>query len=219
MSALAAIHVGKKALGLDEETYRDLLSRVTGKRSAKDLSPAEAEAVIAEMRRLGFKPASKPSSRRATGPYRAKLQALWIAGFNLGVVRNREDAAMIAFAERQTGLAHTRFLTDPADAAKAIEALKAWLSREAGVDWTVLPARQAPRPHVNDPRYRIAAAQWRRLIALGVVYDPDALELAYGYRVTGKGAFQFYQSEDWIKLMNALGAKLRATLAKKSEAA
>ena len=36
-SRLAAIHMGKKQLGLDEDTYRDMLEQVGGSRSAKDL--------------------------------------------------------------------------------------------------------------------------------------------------------------------------------------
>lgn len=35
---LAAIHIGKKALGMDDESYRLLLSDMFGKRSAKELT-------------------------------------------------------------------------------------------------------------------------------------------------------------------------------------
>lgn len=219
MTPLAAIHVAKKQLGLDDDDYRALLERVTGKRSCRDMTPAELSAVLAEFRRRGFAPASSTRSgtRRAAGPYAGKLQALWIAGWNLGVVKNRDDAAMIAFVERQTGLSHTRFLTDAGDAAKAIEALKAWLAREAKVDWSPITSlvRQIPE-HVNDPRYRIVVAQWRKLIAIGAVRpfvagteDLTSLEAAYGYKVTGIGSFANFESDHWIALMNALGRKLR----------
>lgn len=52
---LARIHVGKKFLRLDEETYRALLERVSGKRSAADLDGPGRGAVLREMIRLGFK--------------------------------------------------------------------------------------------------------------------------------------------------------------------
>ena len=43
---LAAIHLGKKELGLDDDTYRDMLEQVTGKRSAKGLNDDELVAVL-----------------------------------------------------------------------------------------------------------------------------------------------------------------------------
>lgn len=52
---LGRIHAGAKALGMDEETRRALLERVTGKRSSADMTGAERNAVIAELVRLGFK--------------------------------------------------------------------------------------------------------------------------------------------------------------------
>lgn len=61
---LAKIHIGKKALGLDDDTYRTLLERVTGKISSKDLSIKELEAVMAEMKRLGFTPKKKDIGRK-----------------------------------------------------------------------------------------------------------------------------------------------------------
>jgi phage gp16-like protein len=206
MNALAAIHVGKKALRLEEEDYRALLERVTGKRSAKDLSAAELGNVLAEMRRLGFSPASSPvraSARRATGRFAAKLQALWIAGYNLGIVQNRDDAAMLAFVERQTGLSHTRFLTDSDDARKAIEALKAWLARDGAVDWSSIDLKRTGWPnYVNLPQYRIVKAQQAKL---GAAEAP--------------GDFRTFSGADWIKLMNALGARIRAATSRKRRAA
>lgn len=52
---LGRIHAGKKALGMDDDTYRCLLERVTGKRSSADMTGTERNAVIAELVRLGFK--------------------------------------------------------------------------------------------------------------------------------------------------------------------
>ncbi|ENX20171.1 hypothetical protein F892_03094 [Acinetobacter vivianii] len=56
-SRIAAIHMGKNKLGLDEETYRDLLEQVAGKRSAKDMTDDELVKVLKHMETLGF---SKP---------------------------------------------------------------------------------------------------------------------------------------------------------------
>lgn len=53
---LRRIHAGRKALCLDDDTYRDLLERVTGQRSAADLNAKQRRAVIDDLYRLGFKP-------------------------------------------------------------------------------------------------------------------------------------------------------------------
>lgn len=78
---LAKIHIGKKALGLDDDTYRALLERVTGKTSSKDLSIKELEAVITEMKRLGFTPKKKEIGRKplvaeARKPMLSKIEAI-----------------------------------------------------------------------------------------------------------------------------------------------
>lgn len=52
---LSKIHIAKKDLGLDEETYRALLSRITGQSSAKDLDPLQVAKVLQEFERLGWK--------------------------------------------------------------------------------------------------------------------------------------------------------------------
>lgn len=134
MSALKAIHVARRQLGLDEDDYRAVLERVTGKRSCAVMSEVERRTVVKEFRRLSFIQ-SKASRQPLSGPYAKKLQALWLSAWNLGIVRNRDDKALIAFVERQTGISHVRWLREPKDAAKAIEALKSWIAREAGVVW------------------------------------------------------------------------------------
>ncbi|MDO9625162.1 MAG: regulatory protein GemA [Pseudomonas sp.] len=66
MSTLAKIHVAKAQLGLDDETYRALLARIAGVRSAKDLNTRQIGAVLAEFERLGFKPLpTKKAGRKA----------------------------------------------------------------------------------------------------------------------------------------------------------
>ena len=51
---IAAIHMGKKQLGLDDDTYRDMLEQVTGKRSAKDITDDDLVKVIQYLDQLGF---------------------------------------------------------------------------------------------------------------------------------------------------------------------
>ena len=57
---MAKVHIGKKELGLDDDTYRDVLWRVTGKRSCKGMIIKELEAVIKDMESRGFTPKAAP---------------------------------------------------------------------------------------------------------------------------------------------------------------
>lgn len=73
---LSKIHIAKKDLGLDDETYRALLGRVAGVSSAKDLNPRQIGAVLAEFGRLGWE--SKPTKKHGrkapkAAPDREKL--------------------------------------------------------------------------------------------------------------------------------------------------
>lgn len=64
---LAAIHVAKKQLGLDDDTYRDMLWTVARVRSAGDLDHAGRQAVIEHLRRRGFTKAFKQAAPRNFG--------------------------------------------------------------------------------------------------------------------------------------------------------
>jgi phage gp16-like protein len=57
---LAAIHVAKRMLGLDDSTYRDMLWLLARVRSAAELDHAGRQMVIEHLRRRGFRP--KPTS-------------------------------------------------------------------------------------------------------------------------------------------------------------
>jgi len=200
MSTLAAIHVGKKQLGLDEDTYRAMLARVTGKSSARDMSEGERAAVVREMRRQGFKPLSggnkgafkqdlKREKKPRTGLYK-KLQALWIAGWNLGVVRDRTDKGLDAFIARKCGGSEVQ----------AVEALKGWLARETPVDWG------ADRYYCDEGR--VAAAQWLMLCELSnEVYRPGGF-MAAVQMIVGRSRAEM-RAQDWHEVMNELGGRLR----------
>lgn len=203
MSQVKAIYAGCRALGLDDETLRDLYERITAKRRLREMAPREKDAVVEELRRLGFRPGPGGSgARRLDGPYAPKLRALWIAAWNLGLTRSRGDAALLAFVRRQTGLDHTRFLREQADAMRAIEGLKAWLARDGGVDWSPLNGSPA---WFRSPEGRVAFAQFRRGPWQGVFLDAlrEALDDA--------GAQPERLSRDeWHAAMNAMGAAIRA---------
>jgi len=228
MGSLATIHVGKKQLGLDEDTYRAMLARVTGKSSLRDMSEGERAAVMREMRRCGFKPVSARGGRREAddredkkdnkGAFKQnlkrgkkprsslykKLQALWIAGYNLGVVRDRTDAGLDGFIARKCGGSEVQ----------AVEALKGWLARETPVDWGA--------KHYTSDEERVAAAQWLLLCELSSdnihSLSASASPTASCYRpggfmaaiqsIVGRSRVEM-RGQDWHEVMNELGSRLR----------
>lgn len=56
---LAAIHIGKKALGMCDDSYRILLKDMFGKQSSKDLTETEKGELLDRFQKLGFKPQPK----------------------------------------------------------------------------------------------------------------------------------------------------------------
>ncbi len=209
MTAHAAIHVGLKQLGIEGEDARDLYERLTAKRSLREMTPREHEAVVGELRRLGFRPGarSKTGRSRLEGRFARKLQALWIAAWNLGIVTNRDDRALLAFVKRQTGIDHVRFLRHPEDAAKAIEALKSWMAREAGVAWRG-HGLSTGFEFLRGDQGRVAWAQWRLL------NDGRAERHAFheaATRILGRPiTLGGLTPADWQTVMNALGEQVRA---------
>lgn len=172
-SRLAAIHAESKRLGMDDASRRDLMEAVTGKRSSRDLTPYEADRVIERLKGLSggredpIKTPPRAASVTVSGPYAGKLRALWLSGYNLGVVSSKDDAALLAFAERQTGLSHTRFLKSPKDAAKVIDGLRAWLARDGGIQWP------SDRYDYVASKKAVVTAQLRRLAELsGGRFEP-----------------------------------------------
>ena len=78
---MAKIHIGKKELGLDDETYRQGLQQITGKASCREMDIAELLKVLQAMQAKGFKVRSKfkekrPTPRADKALYLAKITAL-----------------------------------------------------------------------------------------------------------------------------------------------
>lgn len=199
MNSNAVLHVAKKQLALEDEDYRAVLERITGKRSSRDMSPMERGRVLDEFKRMGFQvvqrsphePAVKGQEERhrrvggaleLSGPYVPKIRALWLSAYHLGILRDRTDEALAAFARRQTGIDHVDWVRDPRDAAKVIEALKAKMAREAGVVW---PSVRTAMPH--ESKRAVIVAQIRILgvppVDFSKVYNLDAMIAELGAQI------------------------------------
>jgi phage gp16-like protein len=208
-SSIAAIHVAKKQLGLDDDTYRAKLTNITGKSSTAAMTEAERQKVLTVFRNEGFEPApaSKGKRKPLQGKFAKKMQALWIAGYNLGIVENRDDAALLAFVTRQTGLDHVRFLHHADDAKKAIEGLKKWLMREAGVGFGNTNGQE----WLASDGAKIAWAQWKLLnpranLMARMGFDAEVSELVEINMVWLANV----KASQWQTVMNVLGERVRA---------
>lgn len=136
------VQTGRNVLRLDEDTYRDLLAaKSNGKRSAKDLSIDELDAVVKHMRASGFKPTKQagraPREQRTldTSPEGSKIRALWLWLHEVGIVVDPSEAALANFARRISGVDTLQWTHRPD---KVIEGIKAWAARQ-------LPAKLSER--------------------------------------------------------------------------
>ncbi len=201
------VHARARELGVDAETRRALQTRVTGKASCSAMSEADLREVIAALERT-----PGPRERLPAPPAGSKLRALWISGWHLGVVRNRSDAGLAAWLRRQTGLDAASWAT-PRDVARAIEALRRWLAREAGVDWSGYPVagpNNADRL-VENARARVIEAQWRILAELGapVMAGSNLLDFASSHAGRHLGSHTELRDHEADHLIRRLGSAIR----------
>ncbi len=130
MSATQIINIARGQLGLDEDTYRALLARVTGKDSLRAMTPAEQRKVIDEMKRLGFKVRGRKATLApSTRPYVRMIHALWKKCARTGVIENGSRQALRAFCKRFVAHGNDAVAVDPdlldyEQARPIIEALK-----------------------------------------------------------------------------------------------
>ena len=127
------IHVAKRELSLDEETYRETLEQTTGKASLKEMTDAQLQAVLDRLKTAGFSIKSKTGTNKLADDVQSKLiRHLWLMLFDAGEVRNSSELALAAFVKKQTGVDALQFLsTESAD--RVINRLRNWCKR-AGVE-------------------------------------------------------------------------------------
>ncbi|MFM5241187.1 gp16 family protein [Aeromonas rivipollensis] len=168
------VQVGRRSLGLDEETYRELLTQQSGKRSAAELTLQELDKVLLAMKAVGFKPTvkrpvkvtvSKRFSPARGAPVKTAeigvIRAIWITMHRHGLLRDGSESALNHYVERQTvrlnngiGVAEVAWLSE-ALAYPVLESLKNWHKRE------MVKALQAAKKTVpiNEKTGRVAGYQ------------------------------------------------------------
>ena len=138
---IAAIHVLKSRLKLQDGDYRALLLTLTGKASSKDLSEHQRRAVRNHMQQLAERMGVvQPTQQRphaqakfdqvkaAASPKERKVWAMWHQLGRDGLVRHTSAFALHAWVQRTVQVSALRFATD-AQLDTLIEALKAWKER------------------------------------------------------------------------------------------
>jgi len=133
-AALAKIHIAKKALGLTDEVYRDMLYLHFKVESAAQLDERQATVLLNKFRAKGWQAKSRPAKPSKSSPVyadgqRRKVLALWITLADAGVVRNRSDLALQAYVKRQIGVDNLKWC-DSGQLNRLIESLKQWAARE-----------------------------------------------------------------------------------------
>ena len=116
---LAVIHLGKKKLGLDDDTYRARLERATGKRSAGDLTEAERLKVIRELIAegadlplpTGRERQQHPGGQGPDRPTPAQWATIGRLAREMGWQDGLEDGRLKAFVVRTAKVDSTRFLS------------------------------------------------------------------------------------------------------------
>ncbi|WP_334128259.1 gp16 family protein [Sneathiella sp.] len=220
---IALVHIGKKELGLDDATYRDMLRGITGKESASKMSAAELNQIADEMKRQGFKAKHRRAGKRkmATHPEARKMRALWMALYDLGIVADPRESALANHARKVTG-GRSRGVEDihwikGQNAYKVIESLKAWAAREGDVDWSsVSELRGRDVVIIQRPQQRVIEAQWEIYARLKDNL-PALPAIAAG--VSTKAWPDEFDEHDFLRLQTALGASIRAAKANHKEAA
>lgn len=125
---LAAIHIIKKALGMDDDSYRDALAmQFGGRRSSKELNDAELKKWLLHLKSLQQR-AGLNTIAIKNAEMVEKLESLWITLRKLGAVRDGSKEALQVFVRNQTGAAGLR-MANSRQLVKAIEMLKKWEDR------------------------------------------------------------------------------------------
>lgn len=152
VSLIRLIHIARKDLQLDEDTYAAALSAaVPGKTSCRDMGIAELNKVLATFKERGFKVRSKPVNRAlkpASIP--AKIRAIWRTMHSDGFIQSNDAEALNAWIMRTTsthngglGVAQLSWLNrDDALASHVLESLKKWHRR---CMLAAMPPGQYPR--------------------------------------------------------------------------
>ncbi len=162
------IHVAKRDLSLDDDTYRSILQRFGRKESSSDLTVPELEQVLEHLKRSGFKVRSKgkpakpkavkakPSRPLAQDAESKKIRALWLFLHELGAVNNPSEEALASYVKRIAGVDALQWISGE-QAERLIETMKKWAMRFLPDAVKALVPRVAELPLSDEDRGHLNA--------------------------------------------------------------
>lgn len=131
---LGKIHIAKKALGLDDDTYRSIIFAAVGKNSGKDCTDRQLLKVVKAFEDKGWKHRKNPNQYRKVPTGRAdleKIYALWGQLQDMGVVKSTNLVDLDKWVTRMTkGKRSSAQFLEESWAQRIIECLKQWIARE-----------------------------------------------------------------------------------------
>jgi phage gp16-like protein len=129
---LGKIHIAKKDLSLDDETYRSMLWTCARVHSSAELDHAGRAKVLDHLKARGWKPKpaakSKSSVKLSNEPQHKMIRGLWLQLHANGIVIDPSEKAIARFIKNQTKIDRLEWLSGR-QASQIIERLKSWLSR------------------------------------------------------------------------------------------
>lgn len=127
---LAAIHIGKKALGWSDDEYRDILWTVCSVRSSALLDFAGRKRFLAHLKQCGWAPsaAAPPRARKAWTERHKLAWSLWQQLADAGLIADRSRRGLDAWVKRQTQVDSFNWL-NAHQLDGLISSLKRWATR------------------------------------------------------------------------------------------
>lgn len=126
---ITMIHVAKRDLRLDDDTYRDLLTATVTINSLKVMTLPQLDAVLQRMKSAGFTVRAKAQNVKPADDAQSKLiRHLWLCLHTASIVRDPRESALCKYVERYTKVSALAFLNTK-QASLVIEQLKQWCHR------------------------------------------------------------------------------------------
>lgn len=127
------IHVARRELRMDDDTYRMMLSGMKGldgATSTADLSVPNLFRVLEQLKLRGFKVHPNKAQKRplADDNQSKKIRSLWLTLHDIGAVRDPSEEALAKFVLSMTHVSALQWLSS-AQASRVIENLKQWMER------------------------------------------------------------------------------------------
>ncbi|MDH1007390.1 regulatory protein GemA [Pseudomonas nicosulfuronedens] len=127
------IHVARRELQMDDDTYRLMLAGMKGlggASSTADLSVPNLYRVLEQLKQKGFKVRPNKNTKRppAADPQSRKIRSLWLTLRDAGALRDPSEEALLKFVHGMTEVDALQWLTTE-QASLVIEALKKWVTR------------------------------------------------------------------------------------------